>query len=232
MLTVIIRGLVVGVYALFSFNAPADIQQSKSNPAKIQTAQVKTNANDKKVPDSKYKTAIFAGGCFWCVESDFDKVEGVVKTISGYTGGSTDNPTYKSVTYGNSGHYEAVEVTYDPEKVSYKKLLFYFWRTVDPTDDGGQFCDRGHSYKTAIFTNSKEQFDLATASKETLIKEKTLSKPIVTPILKAGSFYPAETYHQDYYKKNPIRYNYYRFGCKRDARIKQVWGKQAHGGLK
>ena len=173
--------------------------------------------------------AIFAGGCFWCVESDFDKVPGVVSTISGYTGGKTENPTYKQVTYGDTGHYEAVEITYDPAKVSYETLLTAFWRSVDPTDDGGQFCDRGHSYKTAVFVANEKERGLAEASKNAA--HKALDKPIVTPILAAMRFYPAEDYHQDYYKNNPLRYRYYRFSCGRDRRVKDIWGKHAYEGI-
>jgi peptide-methionine (S)-S-oxide reductase len=169
--------------------------------------------------------ATFAGGCFWCVESDFDKVPGVVRTISGYTGGLLKNPTYKQVSAGGTGHREAVQIFYDPKKVSYEKLLDIFWRSVDPTDAGGQFCDRGQSYETAIFANSPAQRRLAEASKQKLNKSGVLKKPIVTPIETAGVFYPAEDYHQDYYKKNPLQYKYYRYACGRDARVRKVWGK-------
>ena len=171
------------------------------------------------------EVATFAGGCFWCVESDFDKVPGVVRTISGYTGGLLKNPTYKQVSAGGTGHREAVQIFYDSKKVSYEKLLDIFWRSVDPTDAGGQFCDRGRSYETAIFANSSAQRRLAEASKQKLNKSGVLKKPIVTPIETAGVFYPAEDYHQDYYKKNPLRYKFYRYACGRDARVREVWGK-------
>ncbi len=184
-----------------------------------------------KAAAGKYQIAIFAGGCFWCVESDFDKVPGVVRTISGYTGGHKKNPTYKSVVRGGTGHYEAVKIVYDPKKVSYKKLLYVFWRTVDPTDAGGQFCDRGHSYKTAIFATTPEQRKLAEESKKKLQASGTLKKPIVTPIRSASTFYNAEKYHQNYYKKNPVRYKIYRYGCGRDARVEDLWGSEAHGGI-
>lgn len=177
------------------------------------------------------KTAIFAGGCFWCVESDFDHVPGVVKTVSGYTGGKTVNPTYKQVTYGNTGHLEAVEITYDPKKVSYAMLVDVFWRSVDPTDAGGQFCDRGHSYQTAIFAATEDEKRIAQASKQALQKSNILEAPIVTPIETAGPFYPAEGYHQDYYQKNPYRYKFYRYRCGRDAHIESLWGEQAHKGI-
>lgn len=175
--------------------------------------------------------AIFAGGCFWCVESDFDKVPGVLETISGYTGGHKADPTYDSVTAGGSGHYEAVKIVFDPKKINYKKLLHIFWRSVDPTDDGGQFCDRGHSYKTAIFAKNDEQLKLAKASKAMIKEAKLLKDPIVTPILKAGTFYPAEKYHQNFYKKSPVRYNYYRHRCGRNAHVKSLWGKEAYSGI-
>jgi len=175
--------------------------------------------------------ATFAGGCFWCVESDFDKVPGVVRTISGYTGGASKNPTYEQVSAGGTGHREAVQIFYDPEKVSYESLLDVFWRSVDPTDAGGQFCDRGRSYETAIFANSPAQRRLAEASKRKLQESGVLKASIVTPIETAGAFYPAEGYHQDYYKKSPLRYKIYRYGCRRDARVRKLWGKDAHRGI-
>lgn len=174
------------------------------------------------------ETAVFAGGCFWCVESDFDKVPGVVSTVSGYTGGRTENPTYPQVTAGGTGHYEAVEITYDPSKVSYDALLIAFWHSVDPTDDGGQFCDRGHSYKTAVFAN-EEQRKIAESSRRAA--QSMLDQPIVTPILDAAPFYAAEDYHQDYYEKNPVRYRFYRFSCGRDRRVEDVWGERAYTGI-
>ena len=177
----------------------------------------------------KLEKAIFAGGCFWCVESDFDKVPGVVSTTSGYTGGRTKNPTYKQVTYGDTGHYEAVEITYDPAKVSYEALLTAFWHSVDPTDDGGQFCDRGDSYKTAVFALNEKQRKAAEASKKAA--QEVLGKPIVTPILTAATFYPAEYYHQNYYQNNSFRYRYYRFSCGRDKRLKNLWGEHAFKGI-
>ena len=175
--------------------------------------------------------ATFAGGCFWCVESDFDSVPGVLRTLSGYTGGALIDPTYKLVTAGGSGHLEAVRIFFDPKKVSYRALLEIFWRSVDPTDDGGQFCDRGESYKTAIFANTAEQKRLAEASKRGLERSGVLKQPIVTPILTAGPFYPAEDYHQDFYRKSALRYKIYRYGCGRDARIRKLWGKEAFRGI-
>ena len=175
--------------------------------------------------------ATFAGGCFWCVESDFDTVPGVLRTISGYTGGTLIDPTYKQVTAGGTGHLEAVRIFFDPKKVSYGTLLEIFWRSVDPTDDGGQFCDRGESYETAIFANSADQKRLAEASKQKLQASGVLKRPIVTPIETAGPFYPAEDYHQDFYKKSSLRYRIYRYGCGRDARVRKLWGKEAYRGI-
>jgi peptide-methionine (S)-S-oxide reductase len=174
-------------------------------------------------------TATFAGGCFWCVESDFDPIPGVVGTVSGYTGGTTDNPTYKQVGAGGTGHYEAVQITFDPSRVTYEHLLEAFWHSVDPTDPGGQFCDRGESYRTAVFVQGEAQRQVAEASKE--MAEEALGAAIVTPIEDAGPFYPAEDYHQDYYQKNPLRYRYYRWGCGRNARVEQVWGEHAYQGI-
>ena len=181
--------------------------------------------------DDKLATATFAGGCFWCVESDFDAVPGVVETISGYTGGTAADPTYKQVTAGGTGHREAVQIRYDPKRVSYERLLHIFWRSVDPTDGGGQFCDRGESYQTAIFVGNEEERRLAEASREMLEQSMVLDASVVTPIEPAGEFYPAEDYHQDYYTKNPVRYRFYRFSCGRDSRVQQVWGRQAHEGI-
>ncbi len=188
-------------------------------------------AADKMAASGEQRIATFAGGCFWCVESDFDNVPGVLRTISGYTGGHLKDPTYKDVTAGGTGHREAVRIFFDPKKVTYTALLNIFWRSVDPTDAGGQFCDRGVSYETAIFANSAEQRRLAEASKRKLQHSGALNRPIVTPIETAGRFYPAEDYHQDYYKKSPLRYQLYRFGCGRDKRIRDLWGEDAHKGI-
>ncbi len=175
------------------------------------------------------ETAIFAGGCFWCVEKDFEHVPGVISAVPGYTGGITTNPTYKNHTA--AGHLEAVKIDYDPAVVSYGQLLDVFWRSVDPTDDGGQFCDRGSSYTTAIFVLGDQQLALAIASKADLAANNQLGKPIVTPVRAADTFYPAEDYHQNYYKKSPTRYTYYRFTCGRDAKIRKLWGNEAHAGI-
>jgi peptide-methionine (S)-S-oxide reductase len=171
--------------------------------------------------------ATFAGGCFWCVESDFDKIDGVISTTSGYIGGKTANPTYEQVSSKATGHAEAVEVVFDPKKVSYEKLVAYFWRTIDPTEKDGQFCDKGSPYRTAIFAHDAEQLKIAQASRDALEKTKPFKAPIVTEIVSANTFYPAETYHQDYYTKNPVRYKYYRTSCGRESRLKELWGDQA-----
>jgi peptide methionine sulfoxide reductase msrA/msrB len=168
--------------------------------------------------------ATFAGGCFWCVESDFEKVHGVVEVISGYTGGQKKNPTYKEVSSGGTGHVEAVQVLYDPAKVTYGDLLDIFWKHVDPTDANGQFVDRGPQYRTVIFYHDDDQKRLAEESKGELAKSGRFDRPIVTEIVKFSEFYEAEDYHQDYYKKNPIRYKYYRFGSGRDKFLRTVWG--------
>lgn len=173
-------------------------------------------------------TAIFAGGCFWCIEKDFENVEGVVDVVSGYSGGTTDNPTYE--THRFDEHLEVVRITYDPAVTSYEKLLDTYWRTVDPTDDGGQFCDRGHSYTTAIFALDEEQAQQAAASKAAA--EKALGQAIVTPIRAAAPFHMAEDYHQNYYKKSPSRYTYYRWACGRNQRVEALWGEEAYRGVK
>ncbi len=171
--------------------------------------------------------ATFAGGCFWCVESDFDKVPGVLSTTSGYIGGTVANPTYEQVSAKGTGHAEAVEIVFDPAKVSYEQLLARFWRSIDPTTKDRQFCDVGTPYRSAIFTHDAAQAAAAQASLAELEKSKPFKEPIVTQIVPASTFYPAEAYHQDYYKKNPVRYKYYRFSCGRDARVEQLWGKPA-----
>jgi peptide-methionine (S)-S-oxide reductase len=168
--------------------------------------------------------ATFAGGCFWCVEADFDKVIGVLSTTSGYIGGSVPNPTYQQVSSKRTGHIEAVEIVFDPSKVSYAALVNHFWRTIDPTTKDRQFCDAGSPYRTAIFTHDAEQAAVVKRSLEELEKTKPFKEPIVTVVMPATTFYPAEAYHQDYYKKNPVRYAYYRASCGRDARLEVLWG--------
>lgn len=170
--------------------------------------------------------AVFAGGCFWCMESDFEKLPGVTAVISGFTGGIIENPTYNG---NHSGHYEAVEVSYDPNKVSYKELLEYYWVNIDPFDPRGQFCDKGSSYLSAIFVANAQEQSLAEQSRKAVV-EQFPGKNVVTPVLKLSTFYPIkgdEAYHQDFYKNNPVRYNYYRWSCGRDQRLKQIWGDKA-----
>jgi peptide-methionine (S)-S-oxide reductase len=172
-----------------------------------------------------HAVATFAGGCFWCVEEAFDHVRGVVSTTSGYTGGRLPNPTYEQVSMGASGHLESVQVIYDPDVVSYRQLLDVFWRNIDPTDAGGQFCDRGSSYRSAIFYRNDEQRRLAETSKQEI--ERARRFEVVTPILPAQTFYPAEGYHQGYHEKNPIRYKLYKWNCGRARRLEEVWGEKA-----
>jgi peptide-methionine (S)-S-oxide reductase len=171
------------------------------------------------------KTAIFAGGCFWCMEHPFDEIDGVVSVTSGYSGGSKQNPTYEEVSSGTTGHAEAVQVVYDPAKVSYQKLVDVFWHNVDPLTANAQFCDHGTQYRSAIFYQGDEQKRVAEASKEALTKSGRFDKPIVTQIVAASTFWPAEGYHQHYYKTNPVRYKFYRYNCGRDQRLEQLWGK-------
>lgn len=178
-------------------------------------------------PNSVIETATFASGCFWCTESDFDKVDGVVETISGYMGGKTQNPTYKSVSAGGTGHQEVLQVKFDPAKVSYKTLLDYYWRHTDIVDGGGQFCDRGDQYRPVIFAHNPEQRRLAEEGKVELDKSGRFEKPIAVEIKDASTFTAAEDYHQNYYQKNPLKYRYYRWSCGRDARIQELWGSEA-----
>lgn len=184
-------------------------QAQAPNPASGSTASAK---------------ATFAGGCFWCVEEAFDKVPGVISTTSGYIGGQTKNPTYEQVSSGRTGHAEAVQIEYDPAKLSYEKLLEVFWRNIDPTQRDAQFCDHGSQYRSGIFYHSEAQMKLAEASKTALVKSKPFRGDIVTGITKATEFFPAEDYHQDFYQKNPVRYKFYKTGCGREARLKELWG--------
>lgn len=169
--------------------------------------------------------ATFAGGCFWCMEPPFDKLPGVVSTTSGYTGGKKPNPTYREVSDGETGHTEAVQIVYDPAKISYDQLLNVFWRNIDPTVKDQQFCDHGSQYRTGIFVHDDMQKKQADAAKAALLKSKPFKADIVTEITAASTFYPAEDYHQDYYLKNPVKYKFYRFNCGRDARLKELWGE-------
>ena len=175
--------------------------------------------------DAALARATFAGGCFWCMEPPFDKLDGVVSTTSGYIGGHTKNPTYEAVSAGGTGHAEAVEIAYDPARIGYAKLLDVFWRNIDPTVRNRQFCDVGDQYRSAIFYHDAEQRRLAEQSKAALEKSRPFPQPIVTEIVAAGVFTPAEAYHQDYYPKNPVRYKFYRYRCGRDQRLEELWGK-------
>lgn len=176
-------------------------------------------------PGPRLAAAIFAGGCFWCTEADFDKIPGVVSTTSGYAGGKVANPSYEQVSAGRTGHIESVKVVYDPARVSYQTLVARFFRTVDPLDGGGQFCDRGGQYRTAIFVANAAERRIAEATRARAAA--LLKKPAATLVIPAGPFYSAETYHQDYYRKNPVPYRYYRWRCGRDARLTALWGKSA-----
>jgi len=174
-------------------------------------------------------TATFAGGCFWCMQPPFDGLDGVISTTVGYTGGHTRNPTYEEVESGGTGHTEAIQITYDPKKIGYAKLLDVFWHNIDPLTPNGQFCDLGTQYRSAIFYHNDEQKRLAEESKKTLETSGRVQEPIVTEIVPASAFYPAEDYHQGYYRKNPVRYHYYRYRCGRDQRLDKLWGKAEPG---
>ena len=177
------------------------------------------------------ESLIVAGGCFWCVEADFEKLEGVTSAVSGYIGGSLANPTYAQVASGKTGHFEGVIINYDPGKISLRQLVDHFWKTIDPTDPNGQFCDKGSPYKTALFYRDEQQRQVFQQSLAEIDKSKPFEKPIVTQILPATEFYNAEDYHQDYYKKNPIRYNLYRTSCGRDSTIRKLWGEVVNNEL-
>lgn len=175
--------------------------------------------------DNTRESAIFAGGCFWCMEEAFDKVPGVIATTSGYTGGTVENPTYEQVSGGDTGHFEAVEIEYDPAKVSYEQLLDLFWKNVDPFDPNGQFCDKGGSYRSAVFVSNEEEKQLAEEDQREIATR--FEMPVATVVLPKQAFYSAEDYHQDFYLKNPARYKYYKWGCGRAQRLEEVWGKPA-----
>ncbi|TKB74053.1 MAG: peptide-methionine (S)-S-oxide reductase MsrA [Nitrospira sp.] len=175
--------------------------------------------------DTTYSKAYFAGGCFWCMEEAFEKVEGVLSATSGYMGGTVSNPTYEEVSAGRTGHAESVEVVYDPNKVSYQKLLDAFWRNVDPITPNAQFCDHGNQYRSAIFFQTDEEKRTSDSSKLAIEQSRRFKEPIVTQIALAQQFYPAEDYHQDYYKKNPVRYKFYKYNCGRAQRLEALWGK-------
>jgi peptide methionine sulfoxide reductase msrA/msrB len=206
-------GLIILTFFLMNITIQK-IESSNKKAGKTMTEQTTTP-----------RQATFAGGCFWCTEADFEKVPGVLKVVSGYTGGSKKNPTYEEVSAGTTAHVEAIQVYYDPSRVSYKTLLDYFWRHIDPTDPGGQFVDRGQQYRGIIFYHDEEQRQIAEKSKEELGHSGKFSKPIVTEIKPFTVFYPAEEYHQDYFKKNPIRYKFYRYNSGRDQFLKKTWGE-------
>ncbi len=218
----------LGICELFGkWNSPIAAERSSSMTKVTNAAMANAqNPGMEAAGSGKTEVATFAGGCFWCTESDFEKVPGVVKVISGYTGGKKENPSYHEVSAGTTGHVEAVQVYYDPSKISYAELLDYFWRHVDPTDAGGQFVDRGSQYRSVIFYHNDDQKRLAEKSKEQLGKSGKFDKPIATEILPFAKFYEAEDYHQDYYKKNPLRYKYYRHASGRDQFLAKAWGKE------
>ena len=210
-----LKGLLAGCAALVAGWAIFASAQTAAPAAAVAT------------PSAGTAKATFAGGCFWCVEADFDKVDGVLSTTSGYIGGTVAKPTYEQVSSKQTDHAEAVEIVYDPRKVSYEQLVEHYWRTIDPTTKDRQFCDAGTPYRTAIFAHDAAQMKAAQASLAALEKSKPFKEPIVTQIVMAGPFYAAEDYHQDYYKKNPVRYKYYRTSCGRDARLAELWGDKA-----
>jgi len=177
--------------------------------------------------EPKVETAVLAGGCFWCIEADYEKLDGVLDVVSGYAGGEQKNATYKKVSSGRTKHIEVVEVTFDANKISYAEILDHFWRHIDPTRDDGQFCDRGPQYRPAIFYDGEAQHREALASEKLIAASKPFPEPLKVELIAASGFYPAEDYHQDYYKKNPIRYKFYRYNCGRDARVELLWGKPA-----
>ena len=207
--------------------SPPAVQAATAPPASPAASATQTPATQSAATLATTQAlATFAGGCFWCMEPPFDKLPGVISTTSGYTGGHSANPDYQQVTAGGTGHYESVQVVYDPSIVSYERLIESFWQNVDPLDAGGQFCDRGGSYRTAIFVHDEHQHEIAETSKVAVAER--FGASIATKVITAGKFYPAEEYHQDYYQKNPLRYAYYRRGCRRDARLAQLWGPADH----
>lgn len=197
----------------------------KESPTEQIPATIIQVGNDGQTLKSKHHLATFAGGCFWCMEPAFDKVDGVISTTSGYTGGRTKNPTYEQVKTGRTGHIESMQIRFDPDLVSYDSLVSLFWHNVDPTQANGQFCDQGNQYRTVIFTHDEKQEKVAKTTRTRVAQEH--GKRIETQIMKAGKFYPAEEYHQNYYTKNPTKYKFYRWKCGRDSRLDAVWGKKA-----
>ncbi|MCL4709018.1 peptide-methionine (S)-S-oxide reductase MsrA [bacterium] len=210
---------IVSLVITFLLLACQTSEQAEQNPAPTPLTSAQTE---------NLVTATFAGGCFWCMEAPFDVLPGVVSTTSGYTGGFKKNPSYDEVSAGTTGHAEAVQITYDSTQISYAQLLQVFWRNIDPLASNRQFCDSGSQYRSAIFYHNAEQQRLAVASKQQLEESGRFKQPIVTEIVAAAEFYPAEEYHQDFYKKNPLRYKAYRAGCGRDRRLQELWGETAH----
>lgn len=210
---------IVSLVITFVLLACQNSEQAEQNPAPTPLNSAQTE---------NLVIATFAGGCFWCMEAPFDVLPGVAATVSGYTGGFKNNPSYEEVSAGTTGHAEAVQITYDSTKISYAQLLQVFWRNIDPLASNRQFCDSGSQYRSAIFYHNAEQQRLALASKQQLENSGRFKQPIVTEIVAAAEFYPAEEYHQDFYKKNPLRYKAYRAGCGRDRRLQELWGETAH----
>ena len=217
------RALIWSVVLLVAITSAACEQPGGSTV--LADVQRESSSGNQPTETRDSEIAVFAGGCFWCTEADFDKIPGVISTTSGYIGGRVPNPTYKQVSRGKTGHVEAVQVRFDPLKTSYSRLLAAFWPTIDPITANGQFCDRGSQYRSAIFYYNEDQKKQAEASRAELAASARFNRPIATEILPATTFYPAEEYHQDYYIKNPIRYRYYRSNCGRDARLAEVWGR-------
>ena len=217
------QGLIWSVVLLVAITSAACEQAG--GPTVLADVQHESSSGNQPTETRDSEIAVFAGGCFWCTEADFDKIPGVISTTSGYIGGRVPNPTYKQVSRGKTGHVEAVQVRFDPSKTSYSRLLAAFWPTIDPITANGQFCDRGSQYRSAIFYYNEDQKKQAEASRAELAASARFNRPIATEILPATTFYPAEEYHQDYYIKNPIRYRYYRSNCGRDARLAEVWGR-------
>jgi peptide-methionine (S)-S-oxide reductase len=197
------------------------------NPIAIFAVMLLLMSSNLTAAENQTETATFAGGCFWCMEPPFDKLDGVISTTSGYTGGHQENPSYKQVSAGVTGHTEAIQIAFDPAKISYEELLAVFWKNIDPTTADRQFCDTGSQYRSGIFYHNDQQKKAAEQSLRTLQQTKPFAEPIVTEVSPAGAFYPAEKYHQDYYQKNPLRYKYYRFACGRDKRLETLWGEPA-----
>lgn len=214
-----------GPVILFAFSVMTSVSVGVLGPSKALAQTPSPLRASTKSPSVTTETAIFAGGCFWCMEPPFEKLKGVSSVVSGYTGGTKKNPTYKEVSYEDTGHVEAVRITFDPKMVKYEDLLKVFWKQIDPTDPNGQFVDQGPSYRAMIFFMNEDQKKLAEKTKDELIKSKRFDKPIVTELRSASEFYEAEDYHQDYYKVNPVRYKYYRFRSGRDQFLDKHWGK-------